>query len=543
MPTTDQMIVEFAYIAKTQGLDAAKKRIKELTEGTERAQTSWEKFQKRFSRFNDSAQRVGGAIGKLGRGLLMLKAAAIGAGYGFARLAGNILNASDEIETTKLGFAALIQQIGGAGGGPLSNFQTSLMVSGALVSKMRQDAAASVGSFKDYTGAFRQIYIPLAQAGASLNDTTELIKSVVAVQKLSGAVPNSVAGDVKQLLLGQFTDKMIQTPVLKKVGKEVANLVNQGKKLKAFQILKEALTLSPEALKAIGKTYGAQLDTIKDKWLSIKQVIGKQLAPVVLDWFEKIGKIIDRNQDKIKEFADNFASWVGKAGEKVAGVVDSIRRNFDRIILTVKWLAGIWIGTKLVGALSTVLTLVGKINTGLASVGAGGGLSKALGGIGVAGLGAAALAYGYQSDKAGYAAAGFNDAQASTLALTGPAKGLAQLMFGKKGGNAFYEAVKPGSTGPQMYSRAPGRGLFDSADESAWLMGKGGDGGGGAGGPGAKGLGAIKTVTAVFNHSVFNIQQEFESQAPDEVAIEMIDQIRGTTATAVQTASIYGGLF
>lgn len=350
--------------------------------------------------FRSVAASVGKARQELGRltdglrglgGTVLATAGIGGIAYGVSSLVKQLVTVPAAADDARRGLAVLIQQSFGE-----QDWGRAVNAASELRNRLRDIAAVSPGTLDDYMEAVRDLATSAKGTGATLEDLAQLTRTVVVTQRVTGLDRGVVSRDVRQLLGGQGSIAAINTPGLKPVAGEIAELVRTGKRAEALQRITEALAVSPEALADFEKSWDAQFSTLQTNWGLFLERAGGPLLAQLTGRLQEANAWIASNEEAVGRYATIVGDYAIRGVRALIRGARWLRDNWEGVLSTVKTLATVWVGVKLLDAVTTV---------GRAAVAIGGALKTAfqgaLGPLGVmlAGVTAVALAIQSADDK------------------------------------------------------------------------------------------------------------------------------------------------
>lgn len=190
---------------------------------------------------------------------------------------------------------------------------TSMNHARQIMKELRKDAAHYVGSMRDYTTGYQQIYAPARQAGASDEQIRTLVRNTVtagAAAARGGSTEASIGQatlDVQQALTSGVSSRA--TPIVNTA------LMAYGVSLEAFRrmdpakkidVLQKALAQYGVGAEEFGRTFTAQWDTLKDNVMSI---LGAASQPVFDKWADSlrnVNKWIASSWTDIQDMTDKW---------------------------------------------------------------------------------------------------------------------------------------------------------------------------------------------------------------------------------------------
>lgn len=417
-----------------------------------------------------------------------------GAGYAVKSLAG----IGEQAESSELQITSLLLSAQKASGIMVGGFDDANAAAKALRAEFKQLAIESPVGFGDIQEAFGLMATPLSRAGMTLGEQARFSRDVATRGQLEGRGSVTVANDVSQILNGIGGTRQITTLALKNISEQAAKLAKSGQMQEAAALIREALTMTPEELRAFESSYAGMFSTLTDKFRNLAEVGAKPLMTFLIRKMSEWSGWLDKNQDKAAKIAETIGRGVAGALDKVIRLAEFLGSHFDAIATTLQLMASGWIGVRLLGMLASAVELARKFRVAM-----------------VAGAAAGALASG--ADAAGGVASKFGPwGKAIGLAISG-AGAIASYMI-------IDDALNGTGDEPATDPMEAIRAALDK-DLDAIGGGTAGNGmGGGGGGP-------RKVKKLVVEQAVFRERDFSRMSAP---------QVMGTTARSTAGRPIAG---
>jgi hypothetical protein len=178
-------------------------------------------------------------------------------------------------------------------------------------------AAADVGvEAEQVTKAISEMSIRMADAGEEGNKTGEALRElgldVGKLQKMDTASQFSTISEAFKNYTGSVSKAKLATETFGKSGRKIPNLLNLGKEglneyAKAAQ---EAGYLLSDADKQMGDAFGKQFLNFKKSLEGTRNIIGRELLPVVTELMTSLGSFIRENAPNIKAVTQEFGGWL-----------------------------------------------------------------------------------------------------------------------------------------------------------------------------------------------------------------------------------------
>jgi hypothetical protein len=309
------------------------------------------RMQKQYAMVAAMANKTSAAIGRLGRMVVSPFGAAIGGAAAFG-LVRHLLKVGEEAESAKISLTSLLQQASRESKMPFRDFELAGQAAEQLQKRFRELAIDSPVTSKAIRSSFEDTTFFLAKAGLSLEKQAEMARDIAVLDKQMGG--QGVAGrDVAQLMKGQIAG--INSALLKGIRFDVQKMIKKGDLEGAAKLISEKIRPDPKLLAAHGKSFGGMVSTMKDQLELLKQDAAAPLMEFVSKKLREWLKWFKANRAEAKRFAREVGRRVVGAVKAVIGLVKWIAKHWDTIVATVKTLAVVWIGGKLVAALSTAV--------------------------------------------------------------------------------------------------------------------------------------------------------------------------------------------
>lgn len=207
-------------------------------------------------------------------------------------------------------------------------------------------------------------------ANGSLDDFRTIAEQGSLAAKMLGADATYAGTEIQEMLQGSVRKNMrFARNLLGFAGERNTEAFNAKSDLERLEIVKKALT-SP-AMKQAGKQFAASFtgvtSTLKDQLQLVFGSIGLPLFKSLTEEVKKWSEWLDKNPDKIRQFAADFQSALAEGFAMMKSIAGFIVEHRELLMMLAKaWLAG-----KAVGVVSgTVASLAQTLGT-LAGTGAG----------------------------------------------------------------------------------------------------------------------------------------------------------------------------
>jgi hypothetical protein len=265
-----------------------------------------------------------------------------------------------------------------------------------LVQRFQKDAAASVGTTKDFVDMGSLLTGPLSRAGASMEDIADITKATTIAAKAFGMESEVAARDIEQAMAGTLGQKdRFARALLDPVGMTTKkwNAMVKKSPQEAAQTLLKVLTTGKT-----GKALSKMADEQKNSWAGLTSTIednleralakvGIPLMKVLNAEMQNLISWFENNPKKIEEMATNIGNGLVSAFKVVKSVFSFIARHKDllmtiaKTVLLMKGIGGV--GKGMVSLFSPMQTAANGAATSVM------GFQKGVGGV-LSGLGRAA---------------------------------------------------------------------------------------------------------------------------------------------------------
>ncbi|MGE3449103.1 MAG: hypothetical protein AB7H92_16160 [Microbacteriaceae bacterium] len=276
-----------------------------------------------------------------------------GASYAVKGLAG----IGEQAESSELQITSLLLSAQKASGILVGGFDDAHAAAKALRMEFKQLAIESPVGFADIQEAFGLMATPLSRAGMTLGEQARFSRDVATRGQLEGRGSEIVARDVSQILNGLGGQAQINTIALKSISAQAAKLAKSGDMKAAAALIREALTMTPEELRAFEASYAGMFSTLTDKFRNLAEVGAKPLMTFLLRKMKEWSDWLDKNQDKAAKIAETIGRGVAGALDKVVRLAEFLGRHFDAIATTLQLMASGWIGARFIGFMSRAIEM------------------------------------------------------------------------------------------------------------------------------------------------------------------------------------------
>jgi hypothetical protein len=182
-------------------------------------------------------------------------------------------------------------------------------------------AAADVGVAVEMVDKMiSEMNIRMVDAGEEGNKTGEALRElgldIGKLQKLDTAAQFATISEAFKNYSGNVNKAKLATDAFGKAGRKVPNLLNLGKDglndyAKAAQ---EAGYLLSEADERMGDEFGKQFLNLNKSLEGARNIIGREILPVITDLLVSLGSFIRENAPNIKAMAQEFGGWLKTNG-------------------------------------------------------------------------------------------------------------------------------------------------------------------------------------------------------------------------------------
>jgi phage-related protein len=286
-------------------------------------------------------------------------------------------------------------------------------------------AAADVGVAVEMVDKMiSEMNIRMVDAGEEGNKTGEALRElgldIGKLQKLDTAAQFATISEAFKNYSGNVNKAKLATDAFGKAGRKAPNLLNLGKDglndyAKAAQ---EAGYLLSEADERMGDEFGKQFLNLNKSLEGARNIIGREILPVITDLLVSLGSFIRENAPNIKAMAQEFGGWLKTNGPIIGTQIRDMAKSLVEMgkaawpfiesvggvkavltgIATIAFLPTIAAVASLGASFITAVPAVIKLTTGLWGMAAGatgiipviGGAATALWGMAVAGWAAIA---------------------------------------------------------------------------------------------------------------------------------------------------------
>ena len=394
----------------------AELRAEDLVDGgTRSAERKLERVERLGTRVGSSITRaLGGALALLGGGAL------------FERFTSSLIGMNAAMEQAEVGMATLFSA------------QTGLAAADALgvarreVAALREDAAAGAGELRNYLEGFQALLGPALGLGATTDQIRELNRNALTAGfALRGNEGLSQAPlDVAQALRGDVSES--ETPIVMQALSAAGITAEKFRQLRPAQrisTLNRAFGTFAEGASLMGRTWDAQMGTLKDNVSGLFRLLTRPLFDRWSDHLRDANTWLEENEEKLELIV---TQW----GQRMVQI-------WDTLISKASTYAGILAGAAVTPALPMVAAAGGRAYAaaGVAGASLGAALRDPLGigklVAGAMGQSTAGLTPGlFPTIGAGLSAIG-----SALASIAAPIAIAVSLFIGMKGAMAEFPAV------------------------------------------------------------------------------------------------------
>jgi len=330
-------------------------------------------------------------------------AATLGAYYGLDIAKKRLIGYNAEIENYKIGIAgatSVMAEFAGANSAA-ENYMMWMDRTPGIVKNLREDAAALVGTSKEFVTSYNLFSGPIAQTGLAKTDK-QLIKMTRDFNRLavtsSAAMMNGEIGlgtsQLQRMLYGGAGAEMRMAQMMRIVGDE-AERFNKLSPADRYRYLHEQLVKFQPAVKSYGNSWEGVTSTLEDTVDIVGGKIGEPLFGQVKTWISETNGWLTKHEDKISALAEVYGVKLRNAIDGFLGFDiqdakwDDLEKRIDSVSekLSTMATAGKWAFYGL-GAAGLVKFIKGAGGMALGAWGVGEGVAMVGGGVvpGIAGV-------------------------------------------------------------------------------------------------------------------------------------------------------------
>lgn len=261
----------------------------------------------------EGLQKLASGIGTSLRNSIMSGLSLLGGGALAGVAARGLISIHTEAQNAEMGIASLVSAMGGLG------MDDALLHAREQLQGLREDAAKGAGDLHHYANAYQLILAPALGAGATLEGVRELTRQTLqAGFAMRGQEGLHLAPmDVVQALTGGVSDRAtpIVTALLRTMdmSPEEFNTLGTAQRMEALQ---KAFSSMDEAADAMGRTWDANMATLRDNVRSLIMDLTRPLFDVWSEQLARANEWLERNRDTLRDMAENLgpklaAAWEG----------------------------------------------------------------------------------------------------------------------------------------------------------------------------------------------------------------------------------------
>lgn len=290
-----------------------------------------------------------------GRNLVSTMKLVMGAavlGFGFRAGKKWLIDYNSEMDSARIKMQTLLSL------GLNKSFMSQQQQAADLVKQMTKDAAVGVGTTKDYILFAGEITKPLLDAGASMQDLTDITRLGVTAAKAFG-IEGDVAGrDIQQMLMGNLRN-VDRLPKLLGVNAKAWNEMFRSKgPEEALKQLKAVLDTKQmnDAAKAYGQSWEGVTSTLEDNLQRTLGEVGLPLMKLLSAEIKKMNSYFEENPEKVKEFIKTLSEGLVRTFGYIKSVVEFIVKNSGTLMA----LAKAYIGFKVISGVGGMIGGLGS---------------------------------------------------------------------------------------------------------------------------------------------------------------------------------------
>lgn len=313
--------------------------------------------------------------------------ASIGVAMGTAYLARvtkdwvtGLVEANNQLELSRLGVAAILYNAGNAGLIEWSKtFEKAQVKAANLYRQMEVDSVNTLSTTQDYLTAWQTLSAPILKARGGIEKINEATKLTIATARMLNMPLDIATFSVKQMLLGMVDARDQLASLFRLTSKEINALKTNPEG--ALDLVMSKLQENAEAASHTADTMTAKWTAFQDIVTQIKREMGAELFREAKFALEDTYEWWKKNKKEALAMARSIGSDLVANIKIAAGIVKSIAENFGTIVTTVKTLVEVWIGNRLVSAITKATVAMDGLAASTAAAGtagATGGAAKAL---------------------------------------------------------------------------------------------------------------------------------------------------------------------
>lgn len=240
----------------------------------------------------------------------------------------------------------------------------------AMVDDFTRFAKQSPLTTKEIVEFAQNVEAGVFSANGSLDDFRIIAEQGALAAKMLGADANYAGVEIQELLMGAVRKNMrFARNLLGFAGEKDTEAFNAKSDLERLEIVKKALT-SP-AMRQAGmqfqESFTGVTSTLKDQLQLVFGGIGLPLFKSLTEEVKKWSMWLDKNPDKIRQFAADFQSALQSGFEAMKSIAGFIVEHKDLLMM----LAKAWLASKAVGVVSGSIAGLAQTLGSLAGTGAG----------------------------------------------------------------------------------------------------------------------------------------------------------------------------
>lgn len=247
-----------------------------------------------------------GAVEKAG--MVAVGAAAVGVGFLGHQLWNGVTHLNAELDNTRVSMAAIFNAQGMS-----SNMDQALTLASDQLVKMRADARALPGEFKDLANIMTSIAIPASQNGLSADKMREISALLMAGGVTAGVEPGQIAREAAQLLEGRAGSHNVLGLRLAGLSGDTAKKFNASSGADRVKTLEKELQKYAPALATFEKSWGGVSSTFVDNMSNMRRVASKPLFDNVLGTLSRVNDWFGENEAYVNSWAEHFGRRVSDA--------------------------------------------------------------------------------------------------------------------------------------------------------------------------------------------------------------------------------------
>ena len=324
--------------------------------------------------------------------------AALGAAGGIAAVVKGVFGINNSLEKTQIGLAAIF------GANDLTkNMNDGMEAAGDVMKKMRADAAALPGEFKDLVDIFKDISVPGFQSGASIDQLRKMASQGMAVSAVMGLPMQQAGRELSMLLSGRAGAHNVLGLRIGGLSGDKAQAFNKMSGADRFEAVSKMLGKFAPAIDEFSKSFEGAWSTFKDNATRTWGQVTSPLFERMKSSFLGLNSAVDANQDRIDQLARMLGGKLANAFDvisaRAAKLVPFLDKGLEKLAtgdigsMLGKALGGV-VGVKVAGMGAGMIgSLFGAIGPAMSMIAAAGpmgiavgvaALAAAIGGLGVA---------------------------------------------------------------------------------------------------------------------------------------------------------------